>query len=173
MCASVVAAFSCSFSFFFFMLCCFIFFLVCMLLFSVGPRFWCSQTPVMLLKEHAKPQPHADEHSHLFLNCMLSNIMLQYWWCVFPRLDIVYVAFQTNHLWNAFMWFPISPFSNEAKIWCNTFANIYTPKHLNGSQNYTLLSLYETPDASSGLIRSLIVVVVVVVSRHIKVSNFF
>lgn len=137
---------------------CFVFSLCCFSLhvsifFSAVPRFRCSQTPVMSLK-------NTPNH-----NLMQTSIPICFWivccqkyctsttsyrCCAFPsRLDIACVAIRTNNLWNSFVWFPISPFSNEAKIRCNTMAK--TAQRLNRLQNYNDLHSPRNPDACSDL----------------------
>lgn len=164
MCASVVAAFSCSFV----SLCFFFHFYatLCCIIFSLHVTFFSVETQFLVQSNTCHVQTNTLNH-----NLMQTSILICFrivccqiyettmntrismcawydmcWWCVFPWLDIVYmhrIARQTKRLWNAFMWFPISPFSNEAKIGCSTRLQIqitWTVRKI-----MPLLSLYQPP----------------------------
>lgn len=94
--------------------------------------------------------------------------------CVDDAYSLVWTSYTLNsnlsQIWNAFVWFPISPFSNEAQKSGAAHACEYKPTELNKTVcKITYFFRIAIPNASSGLSCSLICVTVVR-RRHIKVA---
>lgn len=148
MCASVVAAFRC-----FIFVCMFQFFRVCFF-FGCTSEVWCSQTPVMSLNNTPNHNLMQDKAFPICCsNCMLSKTkkkllllrLLLGCWTLYAW------QFEPNNLWDAFVWFPISSFSNTSDNWVQHFC-----EHLNSLLRKIYHSQNQPSDASSGLLNSLI-----------------